>query len=218
MAPHKYNAEEVIAAFKKPTQRKISEEPEGSKHLDINQVRRALTYLDPSNRKVWINVGHEMKSEGEILCELYLEWSRGDLTGTTPNSFVSDEEVYSKWEEFDPKRTSISFLFRAAEKNGYEPPHDSYLLERGTIVECAEHLLSKMFLKGEEHLTFQPCATLLMISGLRILIPCVNGMPKAKSDVTLITNLSFSKSSIRISVTIYGSSRMLTICRVNGVL
>ena len=150
MAPHKYNAEEVIAAFKKPTQRKISEEPEGSKHLDINEIKRALTYLDPSNREVWINVGHEMKSKGESLREPYVEWSRGDLTGTTPTSFISDEEVYSKWEEFDPKRTSISFLFRAAEKNGYEPPFDSYLLKRGTIVECAEHLLSQMSLKGPE--------------------------------------------------------------------
>ena len=150
MAPLKYKAEEVIAAFKKPAQRRTSEEAENSKHLDINEVRRALTYLDPSNRDVWINVGHEMKSEGESLRELYLEWSRGDLTGTTPTSFVSDEEVYSKWEEFDPNRTSISFLFIAAEKNGYEPPHDGYLLDRGTIVECAEHLLSKMSSKGPE--------------------------------------------------------------------
>jgi hypothetical protein len=93
MAPHKYNVEEVIAAIKKPTQRKTSEEPEGSKHLDINEVRRTLTYLDPSNREVLINVGHEMKSKGESLREPYVEWSRGDLTGTTPTSFISDEEV-----------------------------------------------------------------------------------------------------------------------------
>ena len=150
MSPNKYTAEEVIAAFKKPRQTKTSEEAENSKHLDINEVRRALTYLDPSNREVWINVGHEMKSEGESLRELYLEWSRGDLTGTTPNSFVSDEEVYSKWEEFDPSRTSISSLYRGAEKNGYEPPHDSYLLDRGTTVESANYLLSKMSLKGPE--------------------------------------------------------------------
>lgn len=150
MAPHKYNTEEVIAAFKKPTWEKPSKEPEGSKYLDINEIKRALTYLDPSNREVWINVGHEMKSEGESLREPYMEWSRGDLTGTTPTSFVSDEEVCLKWEEFDPKRTSISSLFRAAEKNGYEPSQDSYLLNRGTIVECAKHLLSKMSLKGPE--------------------------------------------------------------------
>ena len=150
MAPNKYTAEEVIAAFKKPRQTKTSKEAENSKHLDINEVRRALTYLDPSNREVWINVGHEMKSEGESLRELYLEWSRSDLTGTTPNSFVSDEEVYSKWEEFDPSRTSISSLYRGAEKNGYEPPHDSYLLDRGTTVESANYLLSKMSLKGPE--------------------------------------------------------------------
>ena len=150
MAPNKYTAEEVITAFKRPTQRKTSEQPEDFKHLDINEVRRALTYLDPSDRDVWINVGHEMKSEGESLGELYLEWSRGDLTGNTPNSFVSDEEVCTKWKEFDPRRTSISSLFKAAEKNGYEPSQDSYLLNRGTIVECAKHLLSKMSVKGPE--------------------------------------------------------------------
>ena len=53
---------------------------------------------------------------------------------------------------------------------------------------------------------------------LRILIPCVNGMPKAKSDVTLITNLSFSKNSIGIFVTIYVNLKILIICRASGVL
>jgi len=51
MAPNKYTAEEVITAFKRPTQRKTSEQPEDFKHLDINEVRRALTYLDPSDMR-----------------------------------------------------------------------------------------------------------------------------------------------------------------------
>ena len=67
-------------------------------------------------------------------------------------------------------------------------------------------------------MTFLPYATLLPISGLRILIPCVNGMPKAKLDVTLITNLSFSKNSIGIFVTIYVNLKILIICRASGVL
>ena len=150
MVPHQYNAEEIIAAFKKSTQRKTNREPEWSKHLDVNEIKRALTYLDPSNREVWIKVGHEMKSKGESLRQPYIEWSRGDLTGVTPINFISDEDVCLKWEEFDPKRTSISFLFKAAEKNGYELPHYSYPLERGTIVECAEYILSKMSLNAPE--------------------------------------------------------------------
>ena len=138
MVPHKYNAEEIIAAFKKSTQRKTNREPECSEHLDINEVKRALTYLDPSNREVWIKVGHEMKSEGESLRQPYIEWSRGDLTGVTPINFISDEDVYLKWEEFDPKRTDVSFLFQAAEKNGYELPQDSDPYERGTRGEGGE--------------------------------------------------------------------------------
>ena len=89
-----------------------------------------------------------MKSAGASLCELYLEWSRGGLAGITPTNYVSEEDVYAKWREFEPVRTSIDFLFESAEKNGYEPLHLSYLLQRGTIVESAEYLLSKMSLKS----------------------------------------------------------------------
>ena len=55
MAPHKYNTEEIIAAFKNPTWENPSKEPEDPKHLDINEIKRALTYLDPNDREVWIS-------------------------------------------------------------------------------------------------------------------------------------------------------------------
>lgn len=150
MIPHKYTAEEIIAAFERPANSSKRTNAKERKNPDQEEIRHALTYLDPSDRKIWIKVGHELKSEGVSLRELYLEWSRGDLSEIMPTNFVSEEDVFAKWDEFDPIRTSIEFLFEAAEKNGYQPPHSSYGLKRGTIVECAQYLLSRMSLKGPE--------------------------------------------------------------------
>ena len=138
MIPHKYTAEEIIAAFERPANSSKQTNAQERKNPDQEEIRRALTCLDPSDREIWIKVGHELKSEGASLRELYLEWSRGDLSEIMPTNFVSEEDVCAKWDEFNPVRTSIEFLFKAAEKNGYEPPHSSYCLKRGTIVECAQ--------------------------------------------------------------------------------
>ena len=96
MIPHKYTAEEIITAFERPANSSKRTNAKERKNPDQEEIRHALTYLDPSDREIWIKVGHELKSEGASLRELYLEWSRGDLSKIMPTNFVSEEDLFAK--------------------------------------------------------------------------------------------------------------------------
>ena len=93
MIPHKYTAEETIATFERPANLSKQTNAWERKNPDQEEIRRALTCLDPSDREIWIKVGHALKSEGASLRELYLKWSGGDLSEIMPTNFVSEEDV-----------------------------------------------------------------------------------------------------------------------------
>ena len=90
MIPHKYTAEETIATFERPANLSKQTNAWERKNPDQEEIRRALTCLDPSDREIWIKVGHALKSEGASLRELYLKWSGGDLSEIMPTNFVSE--------------------------------------------------------------------------------------------------------------------------------
>ncbi|MFT7494833.1 MAG: hypothetical protein ACI9RO_002289, partial [Alteromonas macleodii] len=106
-----------------------------------NRLVEPLSNLDPEDREEWIAVAHGLKSDGEDNLELFLTWSRGELTGCTPNNYVSDEDVIKTWKSVDPTRTDISALFsRARSKDRISQLAKSEVsdLQSNSHVACAQ--------------------------------------------------------------------------------
>lgn len=111
---------------------------------DPDSIREALAFIDPGPREDWIKIGHAMKSVGSKLLALYLQWSRGDLTGRKPHNYISDEDVIAAWESFTPDRIGIGAIFALAKSNGYVPTRRNNGLRLGTQIEVATLLCNEI--------------------------------------------------------------------------
>ena len=118
------------------------------KNFSDEELERALYYLDPSDRSVWIKVGLALKSVGVKFFDIYLRWSRGNLTGNKPPNFVSEDDVSSTWESFKPDTIGLGSIFLMANECGYKAKHTEAMLSHGSTVECANLMRKKLSKDG----------------------------------------------------------------------
>ena len=111
---------------------------------DPDSIREALAHIDPGPREGWIKIGHAMKSTDPNLLALYLEWSRGDLTGRKPHNYIDDADVIAAWNSFTPDRIGIGAIFAMAKANGYIPIRRNNGLRLGTQIEVATLLCNEI--------------------------------------------------------------------------
>ncbi len=131
---------ELLAAFPAPTVLPVNTTDDDlvtGSNPNPGSISDALTFIDPELREVWVKVGHAMKSADPNLLALYLEWSRGDLTGHKPHTYVSDADVIATWNSFEPDRIGIGAVFAMAKANGYVPTRRNTGLRLGTQIEVA---------------------------------------------------------------------------------
>ena len=81
----------------------------------VRDLRSALNSLRADDRKLWVDVGHALKTLGEQGRSLWLDWSQ--------TSEKYDPEVAARqWESFRPERTSYRFVFARAQESGWVNP------------------------------------------------------------------------------------------------
>ena len=148
-----YTAHEIIEAFPIPEVKKLSKntpsEERDTPRYDAkndNLLAEALSNLDPEDREEWIAVAHALKSDGEVNSGLFCAWSRGELTGCTPNNYVSDEDVIKTWKSINPIRTDIGALFsraRSKDRISYSAKSEFSNLQSNSHVACARYLITQ---------------------------------------------------------------------------
>ena len=147
--PH-YSLKSLRSAFPQIVNEQLYEKSneKSKKSYSSEEVEKALCYLDPSQRDLWIRTGLALKSCGVKYFNLYLKWSCGDLTGTRPANFISDDDVSMAWDSFKPERIGLGSIFLLAKENGYEPKHVDTLLSNGSTVECANFIREQLSKDG----------------------------------------------------------------------
>lgn len=82
---------------------------------DYDNIRNALTYIDPHDRDIWLRMGAAVKDElGEDGFELWDNWSRQADT-------YKSNDAKSVWKSLKQGRIHIGTLFYHARENGYKP-------------------------------------------------------------------------------------------------
>ena len=140
---HSYSGDELLAAFSpagnandaaEETQRYTFKTP------DMAEIEAALAFIDPEERSIWVKIGHALKSENPDLLSLFLPWSRGDFQETRPTTYLSDADVISAWNSFQPDRIGIGAVFALASEHGYRARTTSKKLRLGTQIEVAHFI------------------------------------------------------------------------------
>ena len=82
---------------------------------DIDNIRSALSYIDPHDRDDWWHVGAAVKDElGENGFDLWDEWSqRGDK--------YSARDAKATWKSLKPGMWHIETVWKMARQNGWKP-------------------------------------------------------------------------------------------------
>ena len=88
---------------------------------DESALRDALSCIDPEPREDWIKIAHALKSAVANFLPIFLEWSRGDLTGRIPRNYINDADVIETWNTLEPNRIGIGAVFNMAKDRGYVP-------------------------------------------------------------------------------------------------
>ena len=146
----RYSLNDLISAFPPPVTTQVDIKPslKNVQSFSSHELERALCFLDPSLRDLWIKVGLALKSKGVKYFYLYLKWSRGDLTGSKPANFISDDDVTKTWDNLKPNNIDLGSIFFEAKNNGYEPERSSATLVTGSTIECAHLLLRQLSKDG----------------------------------------------------------------------
>ncbi|MDA8732750.1 phage/plasmid primase, P4 family [Luminiphilus sp.] len=113
------DTEELPKDFSK--QKTVEPAPKINRENHLEQlVKDALRCLDPEDYDTWIAVGHAMKAEfGDSALPLFQVWSSAKSDGSPVRNFVSNSDVASAFETFQPNRTGINALFIRAAKAGW---------------------------------------------------------------------------------------------------
>ncbi len=152
-----YDREEIIEHFPPLETRTIATVPEEEKEflpVSEEKIRDMLQYLNPENREQWISIGHALKAINDDYLSIFLEFSRGDLTGTKPSNFLGDRDVIKTWYGFSPNRTGFGALQKMAAKAGYKPSLSSGKLKTGSQVEIASLLKEMLMDQGYSEIVF----------------------------------------------------------------
>ncbi|MDA0187320.1 MAG: DNA-primase RepB domain-containing protein, partial [Proteobacteria bacterium] len=142
-----YTYAELQEAFptpEKPAVEQTDSDFDTDGKADLEALREALAHIDPEPRENWIKIGHAMKSTDPNLLALYLEFSRGDLTGRKPHNYIDDADVIAAWNSFAPNRIGIGAVFAMAKANGYVPTRRNTGLRLGTQIEVAALLCNEI--------------------------------------------------------------------------
>lgn len=93
------------------------------KVADIGEVQTALSYLDPSDRDLWVRLGMAVKVElGAAGFDVWDEWSSSALN-------YKAKAAKSTWKSFkDSGRVGIGTLFFLAKERGYQPSGEAHVL------------------------------------------------------------------------------------------
>ena len=82
---------------------------------DYDNIRNALTYIDPNDRETWLRIGAAVKDElGEDGFEMWDNWSR-------QSSNYKEADAKSVWKSLKQGHIHIGTLFYHARENGYRP-------------------------------------------------------------------------------------------------
>lgn len=82
---------------------------------DYDNIRNALTYIDPNDRETWLRIGAAVKDElGEDGFEMWDNWSR-------QSSNYKEADAKSVWKSLKQGHIHIGTLFYHARANGYRP-------------------------------------------------------------------------------------------------
>lgn len=82
---------------------------------DYDNIRNALTYIDPNDRETWLRIGAAVKDElGEDGFEMWDNWSR-------QASNYNESDAKSVWKSLKQGHIHIGTLFYHARANGYRP-------------------------------------------------------------------------------------------------
>lgn len=103
----------------------------------------ALSFIDPVDREDWVKIGHAMKADKINLLHLFLEWSRGEITGSKPATYTNDKDVIAAWNSFKPDRIGIGAIFAMAQNNGYRRSPER-VLRIGSQIEVQRQILRNL--------------------------------------------------------------------------
>ena len=78
----------------------------------LTDLRSALNHLGSDDYSQWIEMGHALKSLGELGRGLWLDWS-------ATSSKYHPQEAARKWDSFDPQRTGFRAVFARALLHGW---------------------------------------------------------------------------------------------------
>lgn len=82
---------------------------------DYFEIQAALSYVDSTDREVWINVGNAIKSEfGANGLDLWLDWS-----SLAPN--FNKKSAMATWKSLKRQIVPIGYVLKLAKQNGYKP-------------------------------------------------------------------------------------------------
>ena len=154
-----YSCDTLIKYFPEPDVEveDHSHEASSSQNYRDADLYEALSFIDPVDREDWVKIGHAMKAEDPNLLHLFLEWSRGEITGARPATYTNDKDVIAAWNSFKPDRIGISAMFAMAQNNGYRRSSQQKVLRLGTQIEVlhlilraltAEHSVEPVFTEG----------------------------------------------------------------------
>ena len=82
---------------------------------DYDNIRNALSHIDPHDRDTWFRMGAAIKDElGENGFEMWDEWSR-------QSDNYKSNDAQSVWKSIKTGHIRIGTLFKTARENGYRP-------------------------------------------------------------------------------------------------
>lgn len=80
---------------------------------EYDQVKAALTYIDSSDREIWVSIGNALKAEfGSTGKDLWMQWSED-----APN--YNEKAATSVWKSLTKLVVPIGYVFKLAKERGY---------------------------------------------------------------------------------------------------
>lgn len=139
-------ADRPIAASFNPTTAVLRVEPciESMEHKE--NIRGALSFIDPQDYEDWIAIGHALKTLGDPGEKMFLAWSKRRPDGSVPRNYVSDNDVKQRWGSFKPSRTSLAMIFRKASECGWKG-QTPFVLGSSSHTELARYIQADIKLR-----------------------------------------------------------------------
>lgn len=115
---------------------------------DIPLVRSALSYIDPEDYNIWVNIGHALKKtfKGDGF-EIFDDWSKYKIDGSPCPNYQNKEFNKEKWNSFNPEKIDKRYIFKLATQNGWQGG-GIFEIESNTHTSIAKYLKKQFELEG----------------------------------------------------------------------